>query len=447
MPHLSDLTPRQSFRLRTYEIGGAILLAALLLSLYLLCRMGSDLAWTPVDLYKEGGILRDAERVMLSSSGVWLAWVDAKAGAACAADIGHPGRVECLRPAPSVSIRPVEVVEGDLLVLRSSPKRTLPEILERGWHRFMGQAEEMDGFLPQHFASREISTTLERVELNTGRIRSSALGGTVKWDGGDEGPLDFETGRLALSPDRVSLAWWRAKEEVGSTPLSATVTETIEIYSTGPKIGRLHSQQFKTDGDISIRSRLLESIGKPLWLNEDICMVLSFLDSGSFVPFDCREGIVQATVQLAAVQQTMRESDPAVVFDPEGFYLVRAEGASPPGLFFWSRLPDSGHFFLFDTLFHLVRYTRLDTKEYGFSKTAWLERSQSLLVEETGKSRLAALSPRGEKRASYQLPPDWNDGFEILGEDPGGALIGYNRGAFLRGSPGQAGWETVELFR
>jgi hypothetical protein len=67
-------------------------------------------------------------------------------------------------------------------------------------------------------------------------------------------------------------------------------------------------------------------------------------------------------------------------------------------------------------------------------------------VDDKARNRLVALSPYGESSESYPLPPDWRDGFRILGEDWNGALVGTNRRMFLRTSEDRRDWETIPLF-
>lgn len=444
---MSSLNPRHTTLLRVYETGCAVAFLLLAGGFAFLYYLGASTDWKPVALYTSGETLPEADRVLLSETSGWLAWRVPKEGAVCAMDFRRHGQVVCLRPVPSLEARPVDVIDGDLLVLRTSAEISFLETLQRGWFQVTGQEEALASSLQSGRSKRTLTTHLERLDSRTGHVRSSMAGLRSETPGQDRPLTDFETGKVALSPDRVTLAWWRAIEDVGLSPLSATVTETLDVLSAGPNFGKLFHRQFKSDGTLAIRSRLLEWIGQPLWFGPETCLVLSFLDSGSFVPFDCREGSVQATVPVSTLFQTMHESAPEVAFDPEGFHLIKGERESPVALFFWCQAVESAHFFLFDPLFHLISHHRLDSKDFVFSQTLWLEKSQTLLVASESKGQLIGLSPQGERRSSYPLPPDWLDGFKVLGEDAIGSLVGYNRGAFLRTAAGEAGWETMEFVR
>ncbi len=446
MSALPELKPRAVVRLRFYEIGGGLFLLALLLALILIYRAGSSIHWTPATSAPEGPVLRDVERVRLSHFGHRIAWSDTGRGALCAHDFDRPGEISCLIPPPSLGTRALEVLDGRLIALRRTPRDTLWETLARGWRRTLGQREDSERETPDP-SGREVRTFLERVCLADGRVESRMMGPTARETDSTETAFEFLAGKVSLSPSGVSLAWWRAREEVGRDPLAATVTETLEILSSGPKFGKLFSREFRSDGALSFRSRLLQSVGRVAWLSEDVCLVLSFLDGGSLIPFNCGTGAVQATLPMRDLLRTLQESAPEVVYDPEGFEVVRAPGAGAAGILCWVRADESLLLFLFDPGFHLIRHSRIEGVAPIPTDSAWLSGSQTLLVEDHGRGRLASYTPQGEPRATFPLPPDWGDGFEILGEGAENSLLGFNRGAILRTQNGAPTWETVEISR
>lgn len=443
MTDYNDLVRRERLRRRIYEIVGVLFLLGMAIGFFILYWLGSSHDWKRIDLPIQEGILPEVDQVHLCGRGSWLVWTNATGGIIGAYDFGHPGQPGFLQPPPYLRVRLFEVIQGDLVVLIVKPQATFSEILGRGWSLLFTSEKPP---LPSSLEGRKITTFLERVDLDTGEVVSLLPGSSFDMKGHIADLSDFEIGQVSISSDQISLAWWRAHEEIGSSPLSATVTEHIEVVSTGPRFRRLFEREFSTDGTLSIRSGLLKQVGSPLWMTEDMFLFLSLLDQGSLVPFDCREGASQASYSLETLQETLKGSVSDLLYEPEGLFVLRGEEQIPQ-LFLYSRLPESIHFFVLDALFRLAHHSRLDAGAYDFTSVKWLERSQTLLVEDHSQRRLVSLTPKGELKSVFPLPPDWDDGFKILGEDSTGQLIGFNRGAFLRTGRGAPAWETLDLFR
>ncbi|KXK31154.1 MAG: hypothetical protein UZ16_OP3001002976 [Candidatus Hinthialibacteria bacterium OLB16] len=443
MTDYHDLVRQERLHRRIYEVAGILFLLGFVIGFIILYRLGSSHDWKRMDLVIQDGVLPEAEQVHLVGKGAWLVWTNSNGGIVGAYDFNHPGQPKFLQPPPHLKIRIFDVIQGDLVALIVRPQATFSEVLLRGWSLFFSDDPPP---LPSALEGRKATTFLVRLNLGTGEIVSLLPGSTSDLKGRQTSLNDFEMGRVSLSSNQISLAWWRAHEEIGSTPLSATVTEHLEVVSTGPHFRKLFEREYATNGTLSIRSRLLNSVGKPLWMTEDMFLYLSFLDQGSLVPFDCREGTIQAAYPLATLQETLLGSVPQLQYEPEGIFVVNGDGKTPQ-LFLYSRLQDSIHFFVLDSLFRLVRHSRLEAGAYDFTSVVWLETSQTLLVEDHSQRRLVSLTPKGELKSTFPLPPDWDDGFKILGEDSSGQLIGFNRGAFLRAGSGDPAWETLDLFR
>lgn len=437
--------PDQATRLRIYEILGILLLISAAVFVGVLYTIGTAREWTVVDLYPTGGVIQNADQVGLVNGGRHLVWVDPDEDAVCATDLARPGDVFCLQPSPSYRVRPVDVLDGDLIVLRSAPRASPVDILLRGWKGLSRDRAGRDA--KSEWVEPPFDTHLERVDLRTGEIRTEAVDESRVGRKGEIPDVDIKMGRVALSPDRLNLAWWRANEENGETPLSAGVNEVFEVFSTGPKLESLYIRRFRTGGGLSIRSRLLMDIGQPRWLSNEVCLLLSLLDSGSFVPFDLERGEVQATMPVSMVHKLMRETVNEELYDPESVHMIRGDGENAVGLFAWARSTTAAYFFVFDAFFRLARFERIGFEAYDFGQPIWLEQSQLLLAREAPEGRLVGLSPRGQAEAHFPVPPDWGEGFNILGETAERQLVGYNRGLFLRAESGSTAWETVQLLR
>ncbi len=459
-------------RLRVYETCFFLVFLGAAVLAVLLYALGSSNRWEPLPVSLQTESLQDADHLLLAGEGEWLVWVATGPGDPSqssinllgAYDLSHPGKTFILHPPPNAGVHPIEVLDEDLIALITVPRTSHWRILKRGWasltHREISSAkapgvnppsERESGFSPQ-----SVTIHLQRVSLITGRVTTMAPGGNYQIGtiGKNRDSLstpnelsDLERGNVSLSPDRLDLAWWSAREEIGKSPLSATVTEHFEIFSVGPRFKRLLGKEIKTDGTLSIRSRLLQRVGQPVWMTNDRCLILSTLDSGSLIPFNCGEGTIEAAVPLSTLQQTLSEGAPVTNSDPEGFEILPGGNGQSNEILVWTRLPGSLHFFVLDSLFHLVHHTQVEDKDLDLSRPLWLKRSQVLLVEDTSSSRLVGFTATGEREGVYPIPPDWGESFQILGENRKGDLIGYNRGAFLSAKSGDGAWETMELFR
>jgi hypothetical protein len=454
-------------RLRIYEAGCFLIVLTITALVILVYALGSSNRWEPITDSTHAGVMPEADDVLLVGDGDWLVWVASGMGNSSrsstaflsACDLNHPGQSVLLRPPPNAGIRPIEVIEGDLIALVTVPQTSLWQVLQRGWTGLTRTAVHLENTSPDQnpgLLPGFVTVQLQRVNLLTGRVITTASGGTYELGTTEGKPdaspnpselTDFERGNVSLSPDRLNMAWWSAREEVGKSPLSATVTERLEILSTGPRFEKLLEKEICTDGALSVRSRLLEQTGQPVWMNNDRCLVFSTLDSGSLIPFDCGEGSIEATVPLPALQQTLTEGAPVSNQDPEGFEVLPEGNGHGMEVLVWTRLPGSLHLFLLDPTFHLIHHAQVEDKNLDLSRTLWLKRSQVLLFEDTSSSRLVGFTPKGEREGVYPIPPDWEDGFRILGENRDGDLIGYNRGSFLSTKSGDGAWETMELFR
>lgn len=444
----------QKRRLQVYEAGCLCLIITVLVFVSVLFFIGSSNRWTPMPDLRHQETSFQAGRVILAGDGDWLVWADATSTVLGTCDLGHPGKMRFLCPPPNTGIRPVEVLDGDLITLITVPRSSIWQIIKRGWGSLTGKESHTE----QDSASTPGSVTvhLQRVNLITGKVTTSVPGGT--YDLGDTGTsvdphsrgadlTDLESGNVSLSPDHLSLAWWSAREVVAKSPLSATVTERLEILASGPKFKKLLEKEIKTDGTLSVRSRLLEQTGQPMWMSNDRCLIFSTLDSGSLIPFDCGEGNIEATIPLPALQQTLAEGAPVNNYDPEGFQILSGKDGHDSEILVWTHLPGSIHLFVLDPLFHLIRHTQIDDKGLDLSQVLWLKRSQILLVRDDSTSHLVGITPQGEREGVFPVPPDWGESFQILGENRDGDLIGYNRGMFLSAKSGDEAWETLEIFQ
>ncbi len=470
-----DPTPFQIRRLRIYEAGCFLIVLTAITFAIVLYWLGISNHWTRLPAPEQAGLLPEADRVLLAGEGDWLVWVAAGTGGKSrsridllgASDLSHPGRAVLLRPPHNDGIRPIDVLDGDLIVLVTVPQISSWQILQHGWTSLTNLIKRERKLLPEpppnlslnqepDLLPTPVTVYLQRVNLSTGRVVTTAAGGTSDLGATDtdkKSPsttselTDLEGGYVNLSPDRLNLAWWSAREMTGKSPLSATVTEHLEIFSAGPKFKRLLGKEIQTDGTLSIRSRLLERLGQPAWMGNDRCLVLSTLDSGSLIPFDCGAGMAEATVPLSALQQTLTEGAPVNNYDPEGFEVLQEGEGHAPEILVWTRLPGSLHLFVLDSLFHLIRHTQVDDKNLDLSRPLWLKRSQVLLVEDTSVTRLVGFTAQGEQEGVFPIPPDWGESFQILGENREGDLLGYNRGSFLSAKSGDGAWETMNIFQ
>ena len=455
-------------RLRIYEAGCFLFVlggGALAVLLYVL---GSTNRWErlPSSL-QEGSLLQEVTQVVLTGEGGWLVWVttgtgnpsNSNIGLLGGCDLSHPGRTVLLQPPPNAGVHPIEVLEGDLITLVTIPQTSLWQVFRRGWTSLTTKTPPIKTFLEEmdsNSGPTSVTVQLQRVDLTTGRVLTTAPGGTYLLNPRDTNAhtrsnpselTDLERGYVSLSPDRLNLAWWSAREEVGKSPLSATVTENLQILSAGPRFKKLLGKEIQTDGALSLRSRLIQKVGQPVWITNDRCLILSTLDSGSLIPFDCGEGTAEAAVPLPTLQKTLNEGASVNSSDPEGFEIIPQEKGHDAGILVWTRLPGSLHFFFLDSLFHLIHHSQVEDRSLDLSRPLWLKRSQILLVEDTSSSHLVAFTIRGEREGVYPIPPDWGEGFQILGENQDGDLIGYNRGSFLTAKSGDGAWETMDLFR
>ncbi len=453
-------------RLRFYEAGCFLFVIGSVAFAILLYILGSSNRWERYTPSSQEDAFRDVEQVTLLGGGDWLVWVSSGTGNSSdttisllgGCDLSHPGRSVFLRPPPNTGVHPIEVLEGDLITLVTIPQVKLWEIIYRGWNLLTTKTtlrdthQEKDDSTPW---PTQVTIHLQRVNLTTGRVITTAVGGTYIFDlqsqktSSRPSPTeltDFERGFVSLSPDRLNLAWWSAREEVGKSPLSATVTENLQILSTGPKFRKLFGEVIQTDGTLSIRSRLLQRIGQPVWISNDRCLLLSTLDAGSLIPFDCGEGTTEAAISLRTLRQTLSEGTSLNNFDPEDLLIIPGDKGQEAGVLVWLRLPGALHFFMLDPLFHLIHHTQVDDRNLDLSHPLWLKKSQILLVEDNSSSRLVGFTGRGEREGVYPIPPDWAESFQILGENREGDLIGYNRGSFLKTKSGDGAWETMDLF-
>jgi hypothetical protein len=408
--------------------------------------VGSSKNWSPVERDFQGDRGISVERVVLSPDGNWLVWVDSRDGVVCVLDLRHLGHVACLDPRMGGTTVPIGVVEGDLLVLRIVPESGFVAVLERGLVRLAGGGGGTDDTEEGFSAGYRWNVFLERINIDTGRMVSRRAGLVPNSAERTEPVFDFESGAASLSTDGKHLAWWKAVEWVDENPLSATVTEVFEIFSVSEGLQPVLRKEFSTSGDLAVRSRLLGEVGRPVWLTERACLVLSFLDAGSFLPFDCQTELTEAAVPLSAVVERIGEKNPHVLYGPEGFFRTSETSESAPEIIFWGRQQDSVHFFRFNLDFQLEDEKIVDTSGFEFDVTLWLRVTKRLLIEDRSRNRLVAVSPYSGDRVSYPLPLDWEDGFQVLGEDMSGALVGTNRQLFMRTSAGRTEWETIELF-
>lgn len=407
---------------------------------------GSSNDWRLVERdYREGrGI--SAERAVLSPDGNWLVWVDSRDKVACVLDLQHLGHVVCLDPERDGTIFPVGVVETDLVVLRTVPESGYFSTLQRGLVRLMGGLSSARDAEEESESVFGQTAFVERIDTDTGRVIARSAGSSFGPPSEDKPVVDFDIGEASLAPDRRHLAWWRATESPGEDPLSATITEVFEVFATSEGLEPVFGKKLSTSGDLAVRSRLLAEVGRPVWLTERVCLLLSFLEAGSLLPFDCQAELAEAAFPLSGIVESIGERNPHLTFGPEGFFRTAKPSDGAPEVVFWARQQDSLHFFRFDLDFNLKDETIVDTSGFDFKDSLWLAVTGRLLVEDRSRNRLVAISPYTGEGVSYPLPLDWEDGFRVLGEDSNGALIGTNSRLFMRTSAGRTEWETVDLF-
>jgi hypothetical protein len=411
----------------------------------LLVWIGRPANWSPIAWGPSSSIEGfSLDRSTLGPEGDWLLWFDSSLGAVCAKDLRSEKAVTALDPGDYFAVAPVAVVDGNLLALRSQRSSSLFVNLMRGLTKVLNRGGSNEDSSNPHPTSENRTTYVETIDLQTGN--PSARSVSLVKEGDLEQPTDFELGRISFSPNGDRFAYWCAQESPGSAPLDATVTERLQIYGVGSGLKPSIDRKVASSGSFFVRSALLTSVGRSYWIGSEACLFLSLLDAGSLIPVDVRRGEFDAIYSIAEVSRTLSEENPSLQYGPEGIETLRSAGDGETTLLFWGRSEDSILFYLFDSQIRFRRQAIAETQEYELETMVWLPRSERLLVDDKARNRLVALSPYGESSESYPLPPDWRDGFRILGEDWNGALVGTNRRMFLRTSEDRRDWETIPLF-
>jgi hypothetical protein len=424
----------------------AVLLLVLLAAGGYLHHLGTSDRWTPIVWVPGSPAELSIDRATLSPTGTHLLWVDVATGALCVYDLSVEGRVSCLDPGDCPAVNPIGFSGEDVLVLRTRFRKGTLSVVADGWKRLLGTEEEEDleegPVIP---LGTPRTTYLERVGIDTGEVFARAPGATSRVSLENLDPTDFEMGAVTASPDGAALAWWRASEEREGSPLSATVTETLEVLSADAMFSPLVKWSLSSGGNLFVRSRLLRELGWPHWIDNDRFFLFSFLDGGSFIPFDRRENAPLATVPMGSIIRDMVESNPHILYGPEGVVVGSDVNSGRPEIVFWARQEDSLHFFHYNSDFVFSHETTIATKGFQFAQAIWLRNSEALLVADLSRERLVAFDTGGEQEAVYPLPYGWSEGFDLLGEDSQGNLLGTNRRVFMRVSPGGTDWEILEL--
>lgn len=415
--------------------------------LFFFYYLGSSEDWMPRDWHPqvEGG--PSVEKAAVSPEGDWLVWKNTTDGSVCAYDLRHGGRVACLDPGPCAGVIPLGVLDGDLLVLRSRFEGSVFKRIGRGLLRFFTGKRFIETDIEDlRVETHRRTTYLERVGLDSGTVEDQIPGLTFEPGFDGAGVTDFEMGAVSLSPQGNRLAWWKAAETIGETPLSATITEEMEVFSTRERFKKIMEEKVVSKGNVSFRTALLHEMGRPFWWDSNTCCFLSFLDGGSLVPFDCSTEEVLATIPLEQISKIVKEENSHILYGPEGVSGLYDVSGERKKLVAWARDQDSVFFFLFDDRLDAEGKTAISLQSVDTSRTVWLRFSHRLLVEDTNRNRLVALSPTGAKSRHYPLPPDWEDVFQLVGEDKEGELIGTNKTVFLRTKSGMSDWETLDLY-
>jgi len=424
---------------------GVAVLCLLAVGLTVLYVRGLSGSWEPVQWSRGSGVGAPIERAKLANGGTWLVWVDATF-LICAYDLENMGSVTCLDPGPCMAASPVGIVDGSLIALRTLERKGALGRIAGGWRRLFSSPGRVSARSAPEAPPGSRTTRLEKIDLDTGRVLAMREGFSAEGAEAESDLTDFEVGSAGISPDNRYLAWWKAREISGTDPLAATVVERFDLVSLESGFGNLLSKEISTGGSFSVRTSLLGEIGKPFWGTDRSCFFISFLGAGSLVPVDCQRAAVLAAVPLSDIHSQMLERNPHLIYGPEGFCFP-LETTGQDGCFaFWARQQDSLHFFRFNSRFEIEEETTFDIEGFRMENPVWLERSFRFLLEDPNRRRLVAYSMEEQGANYYPLPPDWEEGFEIVGEDSRGALVGTNGQLFMRVVPGGAEWETIEMY-
>jgi len=434
---------------RSFKILTSLFLIVALCLVVWIFRLGSSENWTVASLDSGSDTVLRIDSPRLSIDGKWLYWVDRRSDTLSAYNLKKHGRIASLVSPEGSQFRPVGFTpQGELLALRGVSERGLGTTIRRGWHRLLGRSHFP---LQGNPGSPTLPITriyLEQIDLNTGKVLARQAADTPVSDQMPADELtDFGLGAVGVSPDGTKVAWWRASEIPGSAPLSGKIKETITLLKIESGFQRLLLRHYESEGNVSVRSQLLQSIGHAHWLNADRCVLFAFVGSGSLVPLESDKGEVGASMSLAAIHDAMCESVTETIYDPEGFVGFGEVEIKEPGILFWARSAKGLHFFLFDENYSLSRSSRVDIEDVGYEPGVWLPRSRRLLVVDRSELQLAAVSPVDEPKIVYPLPTNWGDGFQILGEAEGGVLIGHDTNRFYQTKSNDPNWQSLNLFR
>lgn len=436
-PITLECTMTSRFKQRPILWGTGILLLVGTLVAFFLHRLGSGHHWEfiadPQAL--EGEEVIDSAR--LTDDGEWLMWTDSNRGLVRVMRLDDLDAVRTFRTHTHLRIEPTAVMENHLIVLRTSPDRGLIRTMLAGFDRLFGLGEGGRILLTPEDSGGVRSTHLEGLDLESGTVKFRYRGASTTASEFNSLPTGFEMGRVSLSPDGRCLAWWRAEETIQDTPISATVTERIEIFEWSAGLQPMATKPLHTNGYLETWSGLLKELGRPMWSGPDSCFFLSFLQGGSLVPIDRRSGEFAATLSL---EELFR--DRAAGFTPEGVTAVRESADLKEGFLFWGRDADGLRFIRFDSNFEFVSERVQDAGDLDFSSPLWLS-GGDLLLSERSTGRFRVLSDREENGAVYPAAAFPGEEFQVLGRDSRGNLIALSDSKFWTASLGGEAWREL----
>lgn len=425
------------FKQRPILWGTGILLFAGILGAFLLHQLGSRRHWEliadPEAL--EGEEVIDSAR--LTDDGEWLIWTDSHRGLVRVMRLGDQGAVGTFRTHSHLRIEPTGVMENHLFVLRTSPDRGLIRTMLAGFDRLFGLREGGRSLLTPESSGGVRSTHLEGLDLDSGTVKFRYRGASTTASEFNPLPTGFEMGRVSQSPDGRRLAWWRAEEVIRDAPVSATVTETFEIFEWEGGLRPVAGRPLRTPGYIETWSGIMKEMGRPMWVGPQTCFFLSFLNGGSLVPVDPQTGEFAATITLEELF-----GDQAPGFIPEGLTAARGLEESGSDFLFWGRNGDTIRFIRFDKDYEFVSERMHEAGDIDFASPLWLS-GGDLLLRERSTGRFRVLSDREEKGAAYPAAAFPGEEFQVLGRDSRGNLIALSDSKFWSASRGGEAWSEL----
>lgn len=425
------------FKQRPILWGTGILLIVGILGAFILHQLGSRRHWEfiadPEAL--EGEEVIDSAR--LTDDGEWLMWTDSNRGLMRVMRLDDQGVVESFRTHSLNRIEPAVVMENQLILLRTIPDRGLLRTTAVGVDRLFGLFGRFQARMPPEDPGGTRSTHLEVLDIASGKLMHRSRGASATVSEFNLLPTGFEMGRVSQSPDGRRLAWWRAEEVIRDAPVSATVTETFEIFEWEGGLRPVARRPLRTPGYIETWSGIMKEMGRPMWVGPQTCFFLSFLNGGSLVPVDHHTGEFAATITLEELF-----GDQAPGFIPEGLTAARGLEESGNDFLFWGRNGDTIRFIRFDKDYELVSERMHEAGDIDFASPFWLS-GGDLLLSERSTGRFRVLSDREENGAVYPAAAFPGEEFQVLGRDSRGNLIALSDSKFWTASLGGEAWREL----